>query len=372
MSSKTSAELTLPESSPSAFPEFHNYDGEYYRMLGGRHFPPEMFFYLRTKQPPQTITYEHVEALDAIAEICTTLFVNSTSSITSRLINFMLPQEKIESKFIQLTSKIMLAYYHHQDDLVVMHTDDTPRDELNMLHEIIRKYSKNKLRNHLNLLVYEIEMGGFRLNEFKLPGVPSDIMLNYNDDFLPINDLIVKRLSETKSKGIVLLHGAPGTGKTSYIRYLIGCLNKKMIYIPSHVARRLGDPEFLPFLQYQKNSVLIIEDAEDILRERITGDSNSIANLLNLSDGLLSDCLNIQIICTFNAALTQIDKALLRKGRVIASYEFKPLGIEKCNQLLQTLGSDTTTSKALTLAEVYYMKEQDFMKEDREIGFGKK
>jgi len=53
-----------------------------------------------------------------------------------------------------------------------------------------------------------------------------------------------------------------------------------------------------------------------------------MANLLNLSDGLLSDCLHMQLISTFNTDIARLDKALLRKGRVIARYEFKPLTVE--------------------------------------------
>lgn len=44
---------------------------------------------------------------------------------------------------------------------------------------------------------------------------------NYNDDFKEINQTIIKMLSKKNNKGLVLLHGKPGTGKTSYIRYLI-------------------------------------------------------------------------------------------------------------------------------------------------------
>ncbi|MDQ3049860.1 MAG: ATP-binding protein [Bacteroidota bacterium] len=373
MTHKTSSDFAVSDTKnhSKAFPDFHNYDGEYYRMLGSRHFFPEMFFYLRTKQPPQIINYENIDALKAIDGICENLGLNLNSAITCRSVNFEQSQHKTESRIIQITDQIILSYNYHNDDLTVMHTNSTSASDLILLEEIIRKFSKNKILNHLNLLVYEQEMGGFRLNEFKLPEVVAEIKQHYNDDFVPVNDIIMQRLSENKSKGIVLLHGAPGTGKTSYIRYLIGCLNKKMIYIPSNVALRLGDPEFLPFLQDQKDSVLIIEDAEDILQERKGGDSGAIANLLNLSDGLLSDCLNIQILCTFNAPLTQIDKALLRKGRVIASYEFKPLTIDKSNQLLQSLHSDFITSKELTLAEVYYQKDADYLKaEEKTIGFG--
>src|SRR5690606_9535476 len=44
---------------------------------------------------------------------------------------------------------------------------------------------------------------------------------NYNDDFINIHQTILSRLQKNKDKGLVLLHGKPGTGKTSYIRYLI-------------------------------------------------------------------------------------------------------------------------------------------------------
>ena len=44
---------------------------------------------------------------------------------------------------------------------------------------------------------------------------------------LEVHQTIVNRLSKKNDKGIVLLHGKSGTGKTFYIRYLISTLNKK-------------------------------------------------------------------------------------------------------------------------------------------------
>jgi len=55
--------------------------------------------------------------------------------------------------------------------------------------------------------------------------------------------------------------------------------------------------------------------------------------LLNISDGLLYDCLNIQIICSFNIDIIKVDSALLRKGRLIAKYEFKELEVAKAQAL---------------------------------------
>ena len=39
-------------------------------------------------------------------------------------------------------------------------------------------------------------------------------------------------------------------------------------------------------------------------------------------------CLKIQILATFNTERTQIDKALLRKGRLITDYKFENLNIK--------------------------------------------
>ncbi|MGO8056094.1 hypothetical protein, partial [Rhizobium leguminosarum] len=69
--------------------------------------------------------------------------------------------------------------------------------------------------------------------------------------------------------------------------------------------------------------------------DRKYNNSSSVSNLLNISDGLLADFLNVQLVCTFNSSLTFIDTALLRKGRLIAKYEFGKLGITKA-QLLST------------------------------------
>ena len=58
-----------------------------------------------------------------------------------------------------------------------------------------------------------------------------------------------------------------------------------------------------------------------------------VSALLNITDGLLSDWLNIQLICSFNSDISKIDSALMRKGRLIAKYEFKELEVEKANAL---------------------------------------
>lgn len=123
------------------------------------------------------------------------------------------------------------------------------------------------------------------------------------------------------------------------------------------MAKDLSKPAFLAFLLGQPNSVLIIEDAENIIRDRNSlafDATQAVANLLNLSDGLLGDAMHMQIIATFNCDLSAIDKALLRQGRLIANYEFGKLSVENAKILSDKLGFGTEhISGAMTLAEIY-------------------
>jgi len=82
--------------------------------------------------------------------------------------------------------------------------------------------------------------------------------------------------------------------------------------------------------------------------------------LLNISDGLLSDCLNVQIVCTFNSELSFVDSALLRKGRLIAKYEFGKLHLSKARALSKHLGLEQTINKPMTLSEISNPNEKDY------------
>ncbi|WP_210520630.1 AAA family ATPase [Hymenobacter terricola] len=200
----------------------------------------------------------------------------------------------------------------------------------------------------------------------KIPAL--DLVTHYNDDLLPAHESILRRLQQPEEKGIVILHGPPGTGKTSYIRHLCGLTDKPKLFIPPNLAARIADPEFINLLHDNTNSILLIEDAEELLAKRDGQGGNAVSNLLNLSDGLLSDGFHIQIVCTFNAELARIDKALLRKGRLIASYRFEPLAIEKAQALATTLGQTELVTQATTLADLYNRDKADFNSESKTSG----
>ncbi|MBW3020549.1 hypothetical protein KY334_04585, partial [Candidatus Woesearchaeota archaeon] len=123
---------------------------------------------------------------------------------------------------------------------------------------------------------------------------------------------------------------------TTYIRYLAHKLKKNIIFISPDMVNHITDPSFIPFLIKNSDAVLIIEDGEPAIGKRgTTGRTGAVSNMLNLTDGLLSDCLNISIVVTLNTNEKDIDEALLRKGRLLKSYKFEKLSVEKSNKLLK-------------------------------------
>jgi hypothetical protein len=179
-----------------------------------------------------------------------------------------------------------------------------------------------------------------------------DLDLYYEDDFLETDAIIRGRLNRNGDKGIVLLHGLPGTGKTTYLRHLVGRIRKRVMFLSTNIAGSLVEPEFIDLLVANPNSVLIIEDAERIIMDRRSEPNSAVSNLLNISDGLLADFLNVQLICTFNSPLTMVDSALMRKGRLIAKYEFGKLGIGKAQRLSDHLGHKMQVIRPMTIAEI--------------------
>lgn len=306
--------------------------------------------------------------------------VRSKYNIPDELVNFtrIHSDEDKEGKivrFLMVVAKdVFLAYLNPPHDaalLQILYCKTSNAQLLALLKSDIYAAKKTKEECQLNLITNDPFMGGMSLNPFKIPALELDINKYYNDDFKPSHDTILNNLSKPKQNGLVLLHGKAGTGKTTYIRHLIGKIPKKMIYIPADMAEKIGDPSFMSLLSANPNSIVIVEDAENILMERSPHRSGIISNILNIADGLLADCLNIQMICTFNTNIAAIDRALLRKGRIIASYEFDCLSKAKTKQLIKDNNIAYTVNRGLTLAEIFntHKAQDNNLKQPSLIGF---
>lgn len=275
---------------------------------------------------------------------------------------------------IHLKEKILL--YVGNENFKIWYTKDIEFSEIRKILDIVESFREkiNFNKKFFMVAANDNNQYGFELQQFDIGKADFDIESNYNDDFIPIHNLIVDFLSQDLQHGLVLLHGKFGTGKTSYLRYLISTVNKRVIFLPLELIESISSPGFLPFISHYKDSVLIMEDCEELLRPRDVNNfkQGGLANLLNLGDGLLADALNIKIICTFNAELKLIDKAILRKGRLVARYEFNELEVEKAKKLCEKLNITTEIIEPITLAELYNLSDKDFNfqnSEYRKLGF---
>jgi len=216
---------------------------------------------------------------------------------------------------------------------------------------------------------YVITKEGFSLGlkeyEFKAPEI--DFSLNYNDDFENTRTQIEERLNSS-GHGIFMLYGKPGTGKTTYIRYLASKINKRFIFVPNNIAENLTNINIIELLIKYPDSVLIVEDGEFMLQHG-NAKTFTMSSLLNVTDGLLSDFLKIKIIFTFNTEIRKINEALLRKGRLACMYHFLPLKKDKAQKLSEHLGFTSQIHEDMSLSDIYNQNERDFMISKKRIGF---
>lgn len=270
--------------------------------------------------------------------------------------------------------------------------EDSPlynREFEDIFTNLIRKHklSKNITTPCIGMIC--IDDGEYYLKDFfiKKDYVIADGDLHYGDGFTVFHDKLMSRF-KNDTKGLVLLHGHPGTGKTYYIRSLMKDLTdigKYVIYLPPNMVENMVDPNMMSFLSQtvmekmddNKSCILLLEDAEPLLTSRKSENrSGGITNLLNITDGLLNDMLSIQVIATFNTSLGKIDEALLRPERLIARKEFKLLKKEDAKKLAKLIGIDKAIDNDMSLAEIYaYSNDREILiheyNESSRIGFNR-
>lgn len=256
-----------------------------------------------------------------------------------------------------LTNELMIDI---EDGYVVLaHQEDQEAAAVQIIQQLKKIIRRQKTKHEFCLI--SSSSHGLHTYEIDLKKPKLDLKKHYNDDIEGMHITTLKCLRQNNKSGLILLHGVPGTGKSTYIRYLIHQLKKKVIFMPPNFAKSLEAPEVTRLLIENANTVFVIEDAEDLLVSRDQFKNSSISMLLNLTDGLLGESLGIQIIATFNTHISNIDKALLRKGRLIGLYEFKALSIDKSKKLLEENGIiNTEIKQPMTLADIYNTEQNEF------------
>lgn len=130
------------------------------------------------------------------------------------------------------------------DDYIEIYYPETVAGFVQELVKFSAAFKQRQRREPLEVNMIVHGSRGYELKAMEIKRTRLDIDLYYEDDFKPVDALIRERLRRKKDKGIVLLHGLPGTGKTSYLRYLVGQIKKRVLFVSPSVAGHLSDPRF--------------------------------------------------------------------------------------------------------------------------------
>jgi hypothetical protein len=229
-------------------------------------------------------------------------------------------------------------------------------------------FEKEKLASNNFYMIAQSSQGLYsQKTKFKsIPIKDNRYDLFYGEKFP--HDTLQKFITD-KTENLMLLHGDPGTGKSNYIKNIISGSKKKVIYIPPSMLSVIASPDFISYMLSNRGSILLIEDAEEVLS---TDRNTATNNLLGLTDGFLKDSLDLKIICTFNCDIGKIDKALQRKGRLYFEYKFDKLNQSDGQKLSDYMKLGLNISEDLTLAEIFNQADNsldDSFNKERTIGF---
>lgn len=272
--------------------------------------------------------------------------------------------DSVKSSLKEKMTNNVLDNSHVSYNLEIYYNEKTKisnlTDKLKEVFISAYKPVKKEKKNFVYMINSDLRLEKFEINETKLN--KDNIYDYYNDDFCDVHKFILEKIAKKNESGLMFCHGVPGSGKTTYIRYLITQHKYKSIYIPPDNLGLLASSSFLTLLKDNENSLLILEDCGDIIKKG--NHSTVIPNLLNMADGMFGDIVNSKIIITFNEDIKDIDEKFLRNGRCFVKYEFKELAKEKVNKL------NSKYNKPMILADIFKDDKTFINKEDKQkIGF---
>ena len=289
-----------------------------------------------------------------------------------------------EKSLVLIYKSIFLSYTHYDKENESTFVGDLNfyylEESENKLNEIIKEIQPfiinssdgdiDEIESESKIFdLLSVGQSGLELNPIKpLTGDYDNIELYHNDSTFKKVKKLIKNLDKTK-KGLTIICGERGTGKTTLVSYIGTEIEKPVIFVPSNlIETTINTGDFMKFLKANKNQVVVIDDCELYFDETYSKANVFTNNLLQLVDGFQSDSLDVNIIIILNIEdINRIDHALLECNNLVEIIELNPLKRDKANELSQFLDKKAKFKVETKLVDVLKKRISPII--DNEIGF---
>jgi len=173
----------------------------------------------------------------------------------------------------------------------------------------------------------------------------------YNDSTFKSTNKLIKKINKTE-RGLSIIHGKRGVGKTSLLHYIANQVEKEVIFIPiSMIDMTINSPIFKN--QGIEDTLIIIDDAEFFNSDTYLKANITFANVLQMVDGFYSHDINVNILLSFNIEDEEdINEDILETNNLIDVIKIEELKKNRANKLLEHLSIKDKVDSDVILIDI--------------------